>query len=76
MAQFKRETFSAFSSGIDFEQQILHLERGVKEIWQRDGLQAKPGRDVKAGKLKTAASNRMVPIHDAAILRQEAPSPH
>ena len=55
----------------------MHLERGVKEVWRRDGLQAEPGRDVKVGKLKSATSKRSVPLNDTAIamikdLRQEA----
>ena len=40
---------------------------GVKEVWRRDGLQAEPGRDVKVGKLKSAASKRTVPLNDTAI---------
>ncbi len=55
----------------------MHLERGVKEVWRRDGLQAEPGRDVKVGKLKSATSKRTVPLNDTAIamiqdLRKEA----
>ena len=40
---------------------------GVKEVWRRDGLQAEPGREVKVGKLKSAASKRTVPLNDTAI---------
>ena len=54
-------------SDIDLEHRVLHLERGVKEVWRRDGLQAEPGRDVKVGKLKSAASKRTVPLNDTAI---------
>ena len=65
------------NSDIDLERRILRLERGVKKVWRRDGLQAEPGRDVKAGKLKSATSKRSVPLNDTAIamiqdLRQEA----
>ena len=64
-------------SDIDLEHRVLHLERGVKEVWRRDGLQAEPGRDVKVGKLKSATSKRTVPLNDTAIamirdLRKEA----
>ena len=51
-------------SDIDLEHRVLHLERGVKEVWRRDGLQAEPGRDVKVGKLKSATSKRTVPLND------------
>ena len=54
-------------SDIDLERRVLHLERGVKEVWRRDGLQAEPGRDVKVGKLKSATSKRTVPLNDTAI---------
>ena len=53
-------------SDIDLEHRVLHLERGVKEVWRRDGLQAEPGRDVKVGKLKSATSKRTVPLNDTA----------
>ena len=39
----------------------------MKEVWRRDGLQAEPGREVKVGKLKSAASKRTVPLNDTAI---------
>ena len=54
-------------SDIDLEHRVLHLERGVKEVWRRDGLQAEPGRDVKVGKLKSATSKRTIPLNDTAI---------
>ena len=65
------------NSDVDLQNRVLHLERGVKEIWSRDGLQAEPARDVKVGKLKSATSKRTVPLNDTAIamikdLRKEA----
>ena len=71
------ELLGLLNSDIDLEHRVLHLERGVKEVWRRDGLQAEPGRDVKVGKLKSATSKRSVPLNDTAIamikdLRQEA----
>ena len=55
-----------WQSDIDLEHRVLHLERGVKEVWRRDGLQAEPGRDVKVGKLKSATSKRTIPLNDTA----------
>ena len=71
------ELLGLLNSDIDLERRVLHLERGVKEVWRRDGLQAEPGRDVKVGKLKSATSKRTVPLNDMAIamiqdLRKEA----
>ena len=61
------ELLGLLNSDIDLERRVLHLERGVKEVWRRDGLQAEPGRDVKVGKLKSATSKRSVPLNDTAI---------
>ena len=71
------ELLGLLNSDVDLEHRVLHLERGVKEVWRRDGLQAEPGRDVKVGKLKSATSKRTVPLNDTAIamiqdLRKEA----
>ena len=71
------ELLGLLNSDIDLERRIVYLERGVKEVWRRDGLQAEPGRDVKVGKLKSATSKRSVPLNDTAItmiqdLRKEA----
>ena len=61
------ELLGLLNSDIDLKRRVLHLERGVKEVWRRDGLQAEPGRDVKVGKLKSATSKRSVPLNDTAI---------
>ena len=61
------ELLGLLNSDIDLERRVLHLERGVKEVWRRDGLQAEPGRDVKVGKLKSATSKRTIPLNDTAI---------
>ena len=61
------ELLGLLNSDIDLQNRVLHLERGVKEIWRRDGLKAEPGRDVKVGKLKSATSKRSVPLNDTAI---------
>ena len=61
------ELLGLLNSDIDLQNRVLQLERGVKEVWRRDGLQAEPGRDVKVGKLKSATSKRTVPLNDTAI---------
>ena len=71
------ELLGLLNSDIDLEHRVLHLERGVKEVWRRDGLQVEPGRDVKVGKLKSVTSKRTVPLNETAIamiqeLRKEA----
>ena len=48
----------------------------MKEVCKRDGVDFKPGREVKVGKTKTATSKRRVPLNQAAEqavkeLRQE-----
>ena len=32
------ELLGLLNSDIDLERRVLHLERGVKEVWRRDGL--------------------------------------
>jgi len=61
------ELLGLLNSDIDLENKVIHLERGVKEVWRRDGFAAESGRDVKVGKLKTATSKRTVPLNKAAI---------
>ena len=61
------EALGILNSDIDLENRILHLQRGVKEVYRREGTAAEPGRDVKIGKLKSASSKRDVPLNQAAI---------
>lgn len=63
---WRRDGEKNWHSDIDLEHRVLHLERGVKEVWRRDGLQAEPGRDVKVGKLKSATSKRTILLNDTA----------
>jgi len=70
------EMLGLLNSDIDLENKVLHLQRGVKEIVKRDGIEAESGREVKIGKLKSATSKRDVPLNNTAIemiheLRQE-----
>ena len=41
------ELLGLLNSDIDLERRVLHLERGVKEVWRRDGSpsRARPGRE-------------------------------
>ena len=71
------ELLGLLNSDIDLEHRVMHLQRGVKEVSKRAGVAAEHGREVKVGKLKSAASRRDVPLNDAAIeaikdLRQES----
>lgn len=55
------------NSDIDLEKRVMHINRGVKEVSKRDGVQKKTGREVVVGKLKTATSKRDIPLNDTAI---------
>ena len=45
----------------------IHLQRGVKEVHVRDGLEYVAKLEVKVGKLKSKTSKRDVPLNDIAI---------
>ena len=61
------EALGILNSDIDLDNKVLHLQRGVKEVSRRDGVDATSGREVKIGKLKSASSKRDVPLNQAAI---------
>ena len=61
------ELLGLLNSDIDIENRVMHLQRGVKEITKRDGVDAEHGREVKVGKLKSTASRRDVPLNSTAI---------
>ena len=61
------EVLGLINSDIDLENKVIHLQRGVKEIIKRDGLEAESGREIKIGKLKSASSRRDVPLNNTAI---------
>lgn len=65
------ELLGLLNSDIDLENRVLYVERGVKEIAKRDGVNAKPGREVKIGKPKSASSKRAVPLNDTAVAMVE-----
>ena len=61
------EVLGLLNSDIDLERRVIHLQRGVKEVARRDGLETTSGREIKVGKLKTASSKRDVPLNQAAV---------
>ena len=61
------EVLGLLNSDIDLENRVIHLQKGVKEVSRRDGVEATSGREVKVGKLKTASSKRDVPLNQAAV---------
>lgn len=61
------EVLGLLNSDVDLENKVIHLQRGVKEIVKRDGLEAESGREIKIGKLKSASSKRDVPLNSTAI---------
>ncbi len=61
------EVLGLLNSDIDLERKVIHLQRGVKEIAKRNGVEAAGGMEMKVGKLKTASSKRDVPLNQAAV---------
>ena len=53
---------------IDLERRVLHVQRGVKVVNKRDGVERSDGStEVKVGKLKSVTSKRDIPLNDTAI---------
>ena len=71
------EMLGVLNADIDLERRVLHLQRGVKVVNKRNGVELLDGStEVKVGKLKSATSKRDIPLNDVAIqmikeLRQE-----
>ena len=61
------ELCGIINSDIDLENRVIHLQRGVKEVHVRDGLEYVPRLEVKVGKLKSKTSKRDVPLNDTAV---------
>lgn len=61
------EILGLLNSDIDLENRVMHIQRGVKEISKRNGVEIEKGREIKVGKTKTATSNRTVPLNQTAI---------
>ena len=62
------EMLGVLNSDIDLERRVLHVQRGVKVINKRDGVERFDGStEVKVGKLKSTTSKRDIPLNDVAI---------
>ena len=61
------EMLGLLNSDIDLEKRTMHIQRGVKEIYKRNGMDIEKGREIKVGKTKSATSNRTVPLNQTAI---------
>ena len=70
------EALALKNSDIDLENRRLHIQKSIKEVYNREGFKITGGRTPKIGKTKTLTSKRTVPLNDAATkaineLRQE-----
>ena len=62
------EMLGVLNRDIDLVGRVLHLQRGVKVVNKRNGVELLDGSvEVKVGKLKSATSKRDVPLNDTAI---------
>ena len=62
------EMLGVLNGDIDLERRMLHLQRGVKVINKRDGVELLDGStEIRVGKLKSATSKRDIPLNDIAI---------
>ena len=62
------EMLGVLNSDIDLERRVLHVQRGVKVVNKRDGVErSDSSTEVKVGKLKSATSKRDIPLNDIAI---------
>ena len=61
------EALALRNCDIDLEKRQIHIQKSVKEIYNRDGVKATGGKSAKVGKTKTATSKRTIPLNDAAI---------
>ena len=62
------EMLGVLNGDIDLERRVFHLQRGVKVINKRDGVELLDGStEIRIGKLKSATSKRDIPLNDTAI---------
>lgn len=61
------EMLGLLNSDIDLENRVMHIQRSVKEIFKRNGVEIEKGREIKIGKTKSATSNRTVPLNQTAV---------
>lgn len=69
-AQYRTRTgemLGLLNSDIDLENRVMHIQRSVKEISKRNGVEIEKVRELKVGKTKSATSNRTVPLNQTAI---------
>ena len=61
------EALALRNCDIELEKRQIHIQKSVKEIYNRDGVKATGGKSVKVGKTKTPTSKRIIPLNDTAI---------
>ena len=62
------EMLGVLNSDIDLERRVLHVQRGVKVVNKRDGVDRSDGAtEIRVGKLKSTTSKRDIPLNDVAI---------
>lgn len=61
------EMLGLLNSDIDLENRVMHIQRSVKEISKRNGVEIEKGREIKVGKTKSATSNRTIPLNQTAV---------
>lgn len=61
------EMLGLLNSDIDLENRVMHIQRSVKEISKRSGVELEKGREIKVGKTKTATSNHTIPLNQTGI---------
>ena len=62
------EMLGVLNGDIDLERRVLHVQRGVKVVNKRDGVERFDGStEIKAGKLKSTTSKRDIPLNNTAI---------
>jgi integrase len=61
------EALALRNCDIDLGKRQIHIQKSVKEIYNRDEVKATGGKSAKVGKTKTATSKRIIPLNDTAI---------
>ena len=61
------EVLGIINSDIDFENRVVFIQRGVKEIIKRNGTESEHKRELRIGNPKTASSKRAVPLNLTAV---------
>lgn len=61
------EVLGLKNSDIDLKNRVMHIQRAVKEVQNRDGVEIESGREIEVGKPKSATSKRDVPLNNTAV---------